>query len=532
MLREWPPTPIPYNNPMTRPALLLLAALPLLAQQTGALTGHLIDSATKAPIPNATIKLPNTETTSNPQGQFHFPALPAGAHRAIITHPNYLRAEPPTVTINAANTTQFTAELTPFAQLAGRVTSPNREPIPATIVGLRRPWDEQWIQTAQTNADGRFHFRQLEPGTWILAALPGFGYTSAKPANSVKPLPDPEIPEEQNQRLGWAATFYPNAVNYTDAARIALRPGAQLDGYDIRLRTRTLRRITGTVLHHNGAPAPKALISISDPANKGVNGQLVTADANGHFEFTTASDGDWRLFAQQKRGDESAKGYTDVRVSRTDREDIELRLALPFPLSGTVDREEPPDSQGNRKVTAIYLIPQGASADVQTEAFHQQDGSFTLKKVYPGRYRVLPAGYVPGYYVESIWYGDRDVTAETIEIANPPLPLRIVYKPKAGRATGTVPRAAGHSVVLVPQDEALRDAHQFIRTAKCGPDGRFSIDSLRPGDYYAFAFDRVRTEQLEDIDFVRTLTIQATRATIRPGETATLELSPHPWPDY
>lgn len=212
----------------------------------------------------------------------------------------------------------------------------------------------------------------------------------------MEPIPNPDLPEEQNQRLGWAATFYPNAATYADAARIQLRPGATLDGYDIRLRTRTLRRLAGTIRHPDGTAAPKALVTFSDPANKGANGQSVTADANGNFEIPAASDGDWRLFAQHKRGEETAKGYTNVRVAKTDREDVELRLSLPFPLTGAVEREEPRDTQGNRKVTAIYLIPQGASADIQTETVHQQDGSFTLKKVYPGRYRVLPAGYVPG----------------------------------------------------------------------------------------------------------------------------------------
>ena len=66
------PTPIPYKNPMTRPALLLLAALPVLAQQTGALTGHLIDAATNSPIPN-------TETTAHP------PTAPP-AMAGLLTH--------------------------------------------------------------------------------------------------------------------------------------------------------------------------------------------------------------------------------------------------------------------------------------------------------------------------------------------------------------------------------------------------------------------------------------------------------------
>jgi hypothetical protein len=169
---------------------------------------------------------------------------------------------------------------------------------------------------------------------------------------------------------------------------------------------------------------------------------------------------------------------------------------------------------------------------VQQSAHHEQDGSFVLKNVYRGRYRVLPVGFKPGYYLASVWYGDQVVTTQTIDIVNPPLPLRIVYRSGAGRAAGTVERGEGKWVALVPQDEALRDAHQFVRTAKCGAHGKFEIGSLRPGSYYAFAFDRVRVEMFEDAEFVRKLAAHAVRIDIRHGEAANLELRPQAWPDY
>jgi hypothetical protein len=138
-----------------------------------------------------------------------------------------------------------------------------------------------------------------------------------------------------------------------------------------------------------------------------------------------------------------------------------------------------------------------------------------LKNVYRGRYRVLPVGYVPGYYVASVWYGDQDVTTQAIEVMSPPLPLKVVYRSGAGRAAGTVDRGEGAWVVLVPQDEALRDPDQFIRTARCGAYGKFTIDSLRPGGYYAFAFDRVRKEMLEDVEFMRKIVAHAVRVEVR-----------------
>ena len=44
-------------------------------------------------------------------------------------------------------------------------------------------------------------------------------------------------------------------------------------------------------------------------------------------------------------------------------------------------------------------------------------------------------------------------------------------------------------IVLIPQDPLLQDP-QFLRTARCGEDGRYEFRSVKPGDYSAFAFSK------------------------------------------
>jgi len=78
----------------------------------------------------------------------------------------------------------------------------------------------------------------------------------------------------------------------------------------------------------------------------------------------------------------------------------------------------------------------------------------------------------------------------------------------------------------------LRDSDEFIRTARCAAYGKFAIDSLRPGSYYAFAFDRVRKEMLEDVEFVRKIVPRAVRVEVRQGEAANFDLVAHVWLDY
>jgi hypothetical protein len=520
--------------------VLVLVAIPALAQ-SGAIEGIVVDAVTKAPIAGAVVKLYSGDKAvqsggSDAQGLFRIAGVPDGRYRVVIDHPDHLplawdHTAARTFVISAANAeVRLSAELVPLGQIVGRVMSPTRNSMKGVPVGLRRPWDEQWSQITISGDDGRFHFQHLEPGTWILAAMPSFRISLANPKNNPEPVSGPA--EEEGQRVGWATTFFPGGLDLAGADKIVLRPGAVLEGYDVMLRTAPLRRLSGVVIDQDGNPAPKAGVSLIDPANKGSNGALKTTDRDGRFEFDSGKEGEWRIFAQLAQSGRTLKGYIDVHVSRSDLAGIEVRLTAPFPVKGFVEREEPRDKDGNRKVTGVYLIPQAASADVQVAAFHEQDGSFVLKNVYRGRYRVLPVGSVPGYYVASVWYGDQDVTTQAIDVMNPPLPLKVVYRSGAGRAAGTVDRGEGAWVVLVPQDEALRDPDQFIRTARCAAYGKFAIDSLRPGSYYAFAFDRVRKEMLEDVEFMRKIVPRAVRVEVRHGEAANFDLVPQLWPDY
>ncbi|MBL8210875.1 MAG: carboxypeptidase regulatory-like domain-containing protein [Bryobacterales bacterium] len=524
-------------------AVFLLCALSQLLS-AAAVEGTVTDALSKAPIPNAVIRLYGEGDTvasakSDAQGQFRFDDLREGRYRAVPTHDDY--ALPPDhhpsrrslLLANGGPPTRLNIELLPVAQLSGRVLSPAREPIPNVPVGMRRPWHKHWRQITHANAEGLFRFPRLEPGPWILAAIPHLRVQASANIKIPKPIDSPPTGDDA-QPTGWTTTYFPNVTDSAGAARIVLQPGTRLDAYDLTLRTVALRRVSGTVLDEDNKPVPNAVVRVVDVATQGSNQASTAANAEGRFEFTSAHDGDWRLFAQTQKITPARKGFGEIHISRRDLSGVTVRLSSPFSVAGMVERDQPRNAEGNRGVTAVYLLPEESPSDTASMAFHKQDGSFVIKNIYPGRYRVLPAGYIPGYYVASAHYGDQDVTSQPIDIANPPLVLKIVYRAGAASLSGTVDRAPNATVVLVPRDEALRDDGQHIRTASCDGQGRFQIDSLRPGPYYAFAFDRVvDTLQLEALDFIRKLAPTAINVDLKHAEAATLDsLRLQSWPDY
>jgi 5-hydroxyisourate hydrolase-like protein (transthyretin family) len=509
--------------------LLLLAAS---ATPGAEVAGTVVDALSGAPVHGATVQLRKEEgksespaytATSDTQGRFSIAEVAPGLYRATFQVEKYteLRYDHPArqpFSVGAGtDRIRLHADLQPYAKVSGRVTSPAGKPLDGITLELTRVTGSV-KNISRTKDGGSFAYERLYPGVWLLSA-------KAPPS-----LPPP--PPFEGHAMVWARTFFPGTADRSAAERIVLRPGTVLSGFDIRLRATPARTISGVVLDSDLRPAPNVHLQLIERGAPGLDPEAQTkTNADGAFVFPSAYDGDWYLRAETKRGGVDLNGFDSLTIAGRDASRLSIALTAPFTVTGFIDRDEPRNSAGERKVTAVYLIPSDGHHSRHASAFHEQNGSFTIQNVHRGSYAVHPAGYLPGYYMDRVMLGDRDITGQHVELNETSPPLRVIYKANAGRMQGTVDKGEGLKVALVPQDEALLDI-QYIRTSSCGADGRFNIDSIRPGAYYAFAFDKVELDMLEQPAFIRALAARATRVEVKHGEMVTLELRPQPWPEY
>ena len=403
----------------------------------------------------------------------------------------------------AAASVRVSGELWPAAKLEGRVFDDEGQPAADIPVELYRYRGGRPL-TATAGHDGRFSFAGVAPGVYALAARPAH-----KPKDGTALAP----------------TWFPGFAARAQAERVIARPGAEIYGLEIRLRRVPVWSVEGVATDEENRPLGGVSIRLRPEDEWQPDEGSTVTGANGTFHFAAVRPGEWRLAAAGA----GREGYASLVVDKHDVDRVSVRLYPPFALDGFIDREEPRDQEGKRKLSGVYLVPERGQGK-QVLAFHQQDGSIHFPKVQPGRYTIFPVGFVPGYYVESVMLGDREVMAKPVDLTGGAIPFRVVYRPNAGRVRGSVEKGAGSTVALLPQDEALLDG-QFIRTAKVDAGGRFEVGSLKPGDYYAFAFDRVDNDAFTDVTFVRNLRAAAVLVHVDAGQASDVELKVTPWPE-
>jgi len=495
-----------------RIAILLVCAAPLmLAQATGAIEGsvtngvsHMAMAAVRVTANKQGEKEATTRrAVSDITGAFRTPDLEPGDYSVSFEADGYIAVTRRVIRV-ATGTVKVNVELLPSAAVRGRVLDDEGRPAADVAVEIYR-FRGGRPSSVTTDRDGHFALTKIEPGVYAIAARPG-----AKPKEGTVLSP----------------VWFPSFTDRAQAEPIIVRPGAELSGFEIRLRRVAAWTVRGVTVDEQGKPVRGASIWLCPPDQWQPDEGPVTSGADGAFEIPWVRPGEWRLHASV---DEASQGYAALTVEKHDVDRVQISLLPPFTLSGFVDREEPRDGEGKRKLTGVFLTPVGGAGS-HALAFHDQDGAIRFNKVQPGRYVIFPVGYLPGYYVESVKLGDRDVMSKPVELTNAAIPFRIAYKPNAGRVRGNVEKGIGSTVVLLPQDEALLDG-QFIRSEKCDGNGHFEVGSLRPGEYFAFAFDRVDHDALEDVRFVRNLRSLAVLVHVDAGQAANAELKVTPWPE-
>src|ERR1035437_8791108 len=192
----------------------------------------------------------------------------------------------------------------------------------------------------------------------------------------------------------WANTFYPGVMERSQAARVALHAGWDLPGYDIRLQAVPVYRAAGVVLGEDGkrAAGVQVGIDLADPWEHDSDG--TTSREDGRFEFPSVHQGDWRLMGMRQRGETVFKGFAEALVARHDLENLAIRLAPPFSISGKVEWDESRDPKAGPPIKAVILesATRGASATGSTG----RDGTFRIDNVFADRYKIPQWDLRPG----------------------------------------------------------------------------------------------------------------------------------------
>src|SRR5690348_1497887 len=160
----------------------LLCALSLIATLSRAQTieGTATDALTGLPLPGVAVHLyktggmPARDVTTDSLGRFRIEGLPEGGYFALVRKDGYSVSDANNTAgrhfhLSRDETIRLEASMAPLARVSGRVLGTDQRPISDARVQLIASGGFG-SSYATTNASGAFTLKDVEPGTYLLAA--------------------------------------------------------------------------------------------------------------------------------------------------------------------------------------------------------------------------------------------------------------------------------------------------------------------------------------------------------------------------
>ena len=532
-----------------------LAPCPAQAPLGAQVDGVVLDTVSGAPVRRAVVQLRYSGNNpaimhslenadyvamTGPDGAFHFKQLPPGSYSLSYSRSGYLLPRTSSGysalsfrTSEGGAVTGLRYALIPQAVIAGRVLDDEGEPvegIQVSVLAFRYSGGVRKLtrlnESSPTNDRGEYRIARLPAGKYFLQAsldrlLPG-AVLLAAPRAPGAPL------------VSFASTFYPGVTDSGQALRLELRSGQELSGIDIPLQRSAMVHVSGRLIGVDGAPLPRTSLTLISSQSRLPAGFGAPTDEGGNFVLNNVRSGSYILHAVSS---DSRIIWTPLEVGSTDIIGFAAQASPAVSVHGSIVVEDAPRNFNLSSVgVSLRSADRGAfSGDVRASA----DGSFVLEGPLPGRYVANVDCGTSGVYAQSISVGGEEVLGRDFDLAAAASGLRIMLRGDSATLKGTAgpveeatkptDRQGRPAMILIPADSRMRGV-DMIAPVAISAKNSFQAYGLRPGEYFAIAFDDVDDQQLQDPEFLTSLEPLGVRVQLSPGATQTVTLKWNPWP--
>lgn len=416
-------------------------------QESGLLTGQVVDSVTSAPVPGAILTVtnlatgpvrerPRTDASGRfavrvPTGRYEITATKAGSGEGAIRQTSPL--DPGGwVSVSPGSSTETTIRLWRGAVISGRVTDGHAEGLGSVPVRLfRRAFVAGSVRllaagSATSDDRGAYRFTDVRPGAYVVGVLPmntavparwigdtaadtpaGLGlyeqmalqdlpsFTAAQSFGSVRLGAMVDSLQPRRVDDAWVApvsTFYPGVSDPAQAGPIQVRSGDDVPGIDLTVLERPTVSVSGRLAGGGAALSPYTAVrlvptEIGNSLGRETYSSLALADSRGQFVFPVVTPGHYLLLVHRTPTGPTDLGYwaSETLNVQSDVTDLTVLIHTGLKITGRIQ----PGTQQSVALqgTRVRLErSDGAPPPRRLNLTVESDGTFVVGGAPAGRY--------------------------------------------------------------------------------------------------------------------------------------------------
>lgn len=551
-----------------------------------AVHGVVRNAATGAPLPRALVRIAGDSETgvlTDGEGRFELPGVPVGPQTIRVRKPGfndrpyatedvgYQGDGPAHSVLVAAEMPELAFALTPTSAIHGRIELSTGDPaqgIELTLLKqVMRNGRAVWAQNGvtKTNGEGTYRFAGLPAGVYALFTKPTLESEAAATAVAAG---------TKVVRGGYPSIFYPEAREFSGAARIRLKAGQHAEA-NLLLTLEPFYTVTATAILPNGkpfegkgteqnffSPGPVLLEAVLDAAGHELAYKAEFNSATHNIQ-ANLPDGTYTLLAiaivRKSSGSdppigpgglsqvqESFIGFTELSVDGHAVTSLRIPLMVmpswPIHLRAMRTNAQPVQSsvnasQGLQKLVTVRatdagLVPLNGSGD-DIPADDTGPDLLELSGAGPGPHWLSTQLNDRNLCVDSFSAGGINLAREPLNVAlgaSPP-PMELTLRDDCAKLALTLPPMLAaflpgdepfYTVYVVPDFDTTADIPPMTVHPSSG--ATLTVDGLTPGSYHVYIFDRPVRLEYRNPAVMAALPTPGQQVTLSPGVTSNLML--------